>query len=44
VKPRSLVKNIPTKAESWTAPVAEWARELYEKRQRRIEQRRRFSG
>ena len=40
-KPRSLLKNIPTKAEPWKAPVAEWVRDLYDKRQRRTEQRRR---
>jgi hypothetical protein len=40
-KPRSLLKNIPSKAEPWKAPVAEWVRDLYEKRQRRTEQRRR---
>jgi len=41
IKPRSLLKNIPSKAEPWKAPVAEWVRDLYEKRQRRTEQRRR---
>ena len=40
-KPRSLMKNLPNRTEPWKAPVAEWVRELYEKRQRRIEQRRR---
>ena len=40
-KPRSLLKNIPSKAEPWKAPVAEWVRDLYDKRQRRTEQRRR---
>src|SRR5438552_10131823 len=40
-KPRSLLKNIPSKAEPWKAPVAEWVRDLYAKRQRRTEQRRR---
>ncbi len=39
-KPRSLIANIPGKAEPWKAPVAEWVVELYEKRQRRTEQRR----
>lgn len=33
-KPRSLLKNIPSQAQPWKAPVAEWVRELYEKRQR----------
>jgi hypothetical protein len=40
-KPRSLMKNLPNTAEPWKAPVAEWMRELYEKRERRMEQRRR---
>ena len=40
-KPRSLLKNIPSKAEPWKGPVAEWVRDLYQKRQRRTEQRRR---
>jgi hypothetical protein len=40
-KPRSLLKNIPSKAEPWKAPVAEWVRDLYTKRQQRTEQRRR---
>jgi hypothetical protein len=40
-KPRSLMKNLPNRTEPWKAPVAEWVRELYEKRQRQIEQRRR---
>ena len=40
-KPQSLLKNIPSPKQPWIAPVAEWVRELYAKRQRRIEQRRR---
>jgi len=40
-KPRSLLKNIPSPQQPWKAPVAEWVRELYSKRQRRTEQRRR---
>ena len=40
-KPQSLLKNIPSPQQPWKAPVAEWVRELYEKRQRRAEQRRR---
>ena len=39
-KPRTLIANIPNKAEPWKAPVAVWVRELYEKHQRRAEQRR----
>ena len=33
-KPRTLLKNIPNKAE-WKAPVTEWVRDLYAKRQHR---------
>ena len=40
-KPRSLLKSIPSPQRPWKAPVAEWVRDLYEKRQRRTEQRRR---
>ena len=32
-KPRSLMKNIPSKDEKWKAPVKYWIRDLYEKRQ-----------
>ena len=40
-KPRSLLKNVPSPQQPWKAPVAEWVRELYARRQRRTEQRRR---
>src|ERR1700681_4502785 len=39
-KPRSLLKNVPSPQQPWKAPVAEWVRDLYAKRQRRREQRR----
>ncbi len=39
-KPRSLLKNVPSPQQPWKAPVAEWVRELYAKRQHRSEQRR----
>lgn len=39
-KPRSLLKNLPSPQQPWKAPVAEWVRELYAKRQRRSDQRR----
>lgn len=32
LNPRSLIKNIPTKAQAWKAPVHVWIREMYEKR------------
>jgi hypothetical protein len=39
-KPRSLLKNQPSPLQPRKAPVAEWVRDLYAKRQRRSEQRR----
>jgi len=33
LNPRSLIKNIPNRAEPWKAPVHVWIREMYEKRQ-----------
>jgi hypothetical protein len=31
-KPRSLIKNIPSRSQRWKAPVREWIRDLYAKR------------
>lgn len=31
--PESLVKNIPSKSQPWKAPVEEWVRDLYHKRE-----------
>jgi hypothetical protein len=39
-KPRSLLKNQPSPQQPWKAPVAEWVRVMYPKRERRSEQRR----
>jgi len=39
-KPLRLLKNQPSPQQPWKAPVAEWVRDLYAKRQRRSEQRR----
>lgn len=41
LNPRSLVKNIPSKSEPWKAPVAEWLREMDEKRQKKAAQKQR---
>jgi len=38
-QPRSLLKNVPSPKWPWKAPVAEWVRELYAKRQQ-LRQRR----
>jgi hypothetical protein len=32
---RSLIKNIPAPTQQWKAPVEDWVRDLYEKRQRK---------
>jgi hypothetical protein len=34
IGPRSLIKNIPAPTQQWKAPVEDWVRDLYEKRQR----------
>src|SRR5437660_12804250 len=39
-KPQSVLRNLPSARQPWKAPVAEWVRELYAKRQRRADQRR----
>ena len=33
LNPRSLIKNIPSKAEQWKLPVKDWIRQMYQKRQ-----------
>ena len=35
IGPRSLIKNIPAPTQQWKAPVEDWVRDLYEKRQRK---------
>jgi hypothetical protein len=34
LKPRTLIKNIPSKSQQWKAPVKLWIRDLYEKKMR----------
>jgi hypothetical protein len=34
IGPRSLIKNIPAPTQPWKAPVEDWVRDLYERRQR----------
>jgi hypothetical protein len=34
-KPKSLLKNIPSPSQRWKAPVADWVRNLYEKKLRK---------
>ena len=31
INPRTMIKNIPNKAEKWKAPVDVWIREMYDK-------------
>lgn len=39
LKPKSLIRNIPNKKEMWKAPVKDWIHDMYEKRQRKSEQK-----
>lgn len=39
LNPKSLIKNIPNKKEMWKAPVKDWIHDMYEKRQRKSEQK-----
>lgn len=36
---KSLIRNIPNKKEMWKAPVKDWIHDMYEKRQRKSEQK-----
>jgi hypothetical protein len=40
LNPLSLIKNIPSKQELWKAPVEEWVRDMYAKRQEKAARRR----
>ena len=35
IGPRSLIKNMPAPTQPWKAPVEDWVRDLYAKRQRK---------
>lgn len=39
MNPKSLIKNIPNKSEKWKAPVKDWTHDMYDKRQRKSQQR-----
>jgi hypothetical protein len=41
LNPRSLIKNIPNKSESWKAPVKDWLHEIDAKRTKKSEQKQR---
>ncbi|MDP3938091.1 MAG: hypothetical protein Q8R92_08135 [Deltaproteobacteria bacterium] len=44
LNPRSLIKNIPSKAEPWKAPVHVWVREMYERRRSGASEKRAAKG
>ncbi len=44
LNPRSLIKNIPSKSQPWKAPVKEWVRNMYRKRQKKMAQKTRQMG
>ncbi len=35
LNPKTLIKNIPSRAEPWKAPVEEWVRDLYARKRSR---------
>lgn len=39
VNPKSLIKNIPSRSEMWKAPVKDWIHDMYDKRQRKSQQK-----
>lgn len=39
LNPRSLIKNIPNKNEMWKVPVEDWIYDMYDKRQRKSQQK-----
>ncbi|MFQ5807999.1 MAG: hypothetical protein ACE5JM_00140 [Armatimonadota bacterium] len=41
LNPRKLIKNIPSKSQPWKAPVKEWVRRMYEKRQHKAARKQR---
>ena len=38
-KPKSLIKNIPSKNQQWKLPVKQWVRELYLEKQEKAERK-----
>ena len=44
LNPRSLIKNIPNKAELWKAPVHVWVREMNAKRRSKASEKRAAKG
>lgn len=44
LNPRNLIKNIPSPSQPWKAPVHEWIRDLYAKRERKAAAKRARKG
>ena len=40
-KPKSLIKNIPSKSQQWKLPVKQWIRELYLEKQEKATKKKR---
>jgi hypothetical protein len=40
LRPRGLIKNIPSKSQPWKCPVRIWIREMYKKRQAKAARKR----
>ena len=41
INPKSLMKNVPNKSETWKAPVGDWLREIDATRQKNADQKQR---
>lgn len=41
INPKSLIKNIPSESEPWKAPVSAWLCEIEERRNKKVEQKKR---
>ena len=39
LNPKSLIKNIPNKSEKWKALVKDWIHDMYDKRQRKSQEK-----
>ena len=44
LKPRSLIKNIPSPSQQWKLPVKQWIHELYEKKTGKIPGKKRLTA
>ena len=39
LNPKSLIENIPSRSEMWKAPVKDWIHDMYDKWQRKSQQK-----